>query len=192
MIALRDSDVTYLPEFISADAVLELLLRLRDETRWRQENVTLFGRTLPQPRLTAWHGDAAAVYRYSGLTLVPQPWTDTLLALRACVEAHCAARFNSVLLNCYRDGRDSIGMHSDAEPELGAEPIIATLSLGATRVLKLEHRTTREKIALPLQDGSLLVMRGSTQRHWRHGIAASRKPLSSRVSLTFRRIITAN
>ena len=142
-----------------------------------------------QPRLSAWHGDLS--YRYSGIRLEPQPWSPLLARLRRRIEAITGCRFNSVLLNLYRDGGDSMGMHSDDERELGARPAIASLSLGETRdfVMRHRHRKDLAGLKLPLPCGSLLLMRGDTQRHWRHGINRTRRDCGARLNLTFRRIL---
>ena len=168
-----------------ADAALGALL---ETVRWRQETITLFGRQIPQPRLSAWYGDATAVYTYSGLTNTPVPWTPLLAELRGAVEEAAGARFNAVLLNHYRDGKDSMGMHADDEPELGPDPLIASLSLGASRRFVLRHRRrAAARLDLELGHGSLLVMGGSTQRHYRHGVP-KQVGRGARVNLTFRRI----
>ncbi|MEE4146749.1 MAG: alpha-ketoglutarate-dependent dioxygenase AlkB [Halieaceae bacterium] len=168
-----------------------LLRRLIDDVDWRQEHVTLFGKTHKQPRLVAWYGDREARYRYSGKTYDPHPWDNTLLRLKALAEQASASRFNSVLLNYYRDGRDAMGLHADDEPELGPEPVIASLSLGATRTLYFRHRFRRElaTVNVPLPSGSLLVMRGATQRNWKHGIRKLSRPCGPRINLTFRQIL---
>jgi alkylated DNA repair dioxygenase AlkB len=165
----------------------EVLARLIAETAWRAEMVTVFGKRYLQPRLTAWHGDAR--YTYSGLTLDPLPFTPLLLQIRAAVETATGQRFNSVLLNYYRDGADSMGMHSDDEPELGPEPAIASVSFGATRGFILRHKRSKRTVKLELEDGSLLFMGGKLQQNWVHGINKSAKPLGERVNLTFRRIV---
>jgi alkylated DNA repair dioxygenase AlkB len=165
----------------------EVLARLVGETAWRAETVTVFGKRHPQPRLTAWHGEAS--YTYSGLTLAPLPFTPLLQAIREAAEAATGHRYNSVLLNYYRDGRDSMGMHADNEPELGAEPAIASVSFGATRAFVLRHRRTGRTLRLDLADGSLLFMGGTLQQHWLHGINKTAKPLGPRVNLTFRRVV---
>jgi alkylated DNA repair dioxygenase AlkB len=165
----------------------EVLARLMGETAWRAETVTVFGKRHPQPRLTAWHGEAS--YTYSGLTLAPLPFTPLLQAIREAAEAGTGHRYNSVLLNYYRDGRDSMGMHADNEPELGPEPAIASVSFGATREFVLRHRRTGRTLRLELADGSLLFMGGTLQQHWLHGINKTAKPLGPRVNLTFRRVV---
>ena len=164
----------------------EVFARLRAETPWRQDSIVLFGKRHLQPRLTAWYGDAS--YTYSGLRLDPLPWTPLLAELRTAVEHACGRRFNSVLLNYYRNERDSMGMHSDDEPELGPEPAIASLSFGATRDFILRHKRNKRTFKLTLHDGSLLLMSGTLQSHWLHGINKATRALGERINLTFRYI----
>ena len=189
-IPLEDAELTFWQQVdlgIHPQALLNELIASCD---WRQDSITLFGKTHPQPRLTAWYGDAA--YRYSGLTLKPAAWTSRLRQIRNRVDQLTGHHFNSVLLNYYRDQQDCMGMHSDDEPELGNRPAIASLSLGARREFRLKHRRRRdlETVKLPLPSGSLLLMAGDTQRYWRHGIVRQRQPCDPRINLTFRRIVT--
>ena len=151
----------------------------------------MWGRKMPQPRLTAWYGDPRRSYTYSGLRLEPTAWTPLLLDVKWRVEDAVGAAFNSVLLNYYRDQRDSIGFHSDDEPELGHRPVIASVSLGEERTFVLKHKTARHvpPIRLRLASGSLLLMRGETQHRWRHGILKATRPCGPRINLTFRSII---
>ncbi len=169
-----------------------LMRRLIAESDWRQERITVYGKSYLQPRLSAWYGDFG--YRYSGIRLAPAPWSPLLAALKERVEALTATDYNSVLLNYYRDHNDSMGMHADDERELGSRPAIASLSLGATREFRLKHRHDPERpaIRLPLPSGSLLLMRGETQRYWKHGIARQREPCGARLNLTFRKIVEAD
>ncbi len=185
---LPDADLWLFPDFAGEDR--ETLPSLLQQTPWRSDTISLFGKSYLQPRLTAWYGDPGCSYRYSGLDLEPLPWTPLLQSLRERVEQVSGARFNSVLLNHYRDQRDSMGMHADDEPELGPEPVIASLSFGDRRTLVLRHRYRKslETVKLPLEHGSLLLMRGSTQQFWKHGINKERRPCGARVNLTFRRI----
>jgi alkylated DNA repair dioxygenase AlkB len=164
----------------------DILQRLLAQTPWRAETVVVFGQRHLQPRLTAWYGEAS--YTYSGLRLEPLPWTPLLDEIRAAVEAACGARFNSVLLNLYRNGRDSMGMHSDDEPELGPEPLIASLSYGSARTFILRHKRNKQTLRLPLGDGKLLLMAGTLQQNWLHGINKSARALDARINLTFRYI----
>ena len=159
------------------------------EIPWQQQVITLYGRTVASPRLSAWYGDPGAVYRYSGLQLDPLPWTPVLLEIKQVVTELAATPFNSVLLNLYRDGQDSMGWHSDAEPELGRDPVIASVSLGAVRRFVLRHKKRKEQsIALELEPGSVLVMGGPLQHHWRHALPKTRQPVGPRINLTFRLI----
>lgn len=155
---------------------------------WREESIQLFGKRYRQPRLLAWYGDAGASYRYSGVVHQPLPWLPELERLRRRVEHLTGARFNSMLANLYRHERDSMGLHADDEPELGPRPVIASLSFGHTRIFRLRHRRRRElkPVRLPLTSGSLLVMRGDTQRHWKHEVPKQRSPCGPRINLTFR------
>ena len=153
----------------------------------------MWGRRMPQPRLTAWYGDAGASYAYSGVELHPLPWTPVLLDIKARIEKTTGSSFNSVLLNYYRDHRDSVGFHSDDEPELGERPVIASLSLGAERTFILKHKKLKGMQETPCAfapaSGSLLLMRGDTQRCWRHGVPKENRPCGPRVNLTFRKIL---
>ncbi|MBX3500748.1 MAG: alpha-ketoglutarate-dependent dioxygenase AlkB [Alphaproteobacteria bacterium] len=185
------ADVVYHRGFLSEPAAAAMLRRLIDTIPWRQDDIVLWGRRIAQPRLTAWYGDPGRSYTYSGLTLEPLPWTDELQSLRRMSERVAEASFNSVLLNHYRDHNDSVGFHSDDEPELGATPTIASVSLGETRTLtfKPKKREDSESMRVALESGSLLVMKGDTQRNWRHAIAKESRPCGPRVNLTFRRIL---
>ncbi len=166
-----------------------LFARLRAEIDWEQHHLKIFGRTLASPRLSCWIGDADAVYTYSRTRFEPRPWTPLLAAMRASLRERCAQDFNSVLCNLYRDGRDSMGWHSDDEPELGDEPTIASLSLGATRRFRLRHRRDPSlRLELDLPAGSLLVMAGATQRHYRHDLPRALRVTEPRLNLTFRHI----
>jgi alkylated DNA repair dioxygenase AlkB len=169
-----------------------ILRELIEQTPWRTEVINLWGKEYQQPRLTAWFGDPGARYTYSGLSLEPLPWTELLADLRSRVEALTEASFNSVLLNYYRDQRDSMGMHSDDEPELGRNPTIASVSLGEQRTLLLKHKSRKDlkPVRLPLDPGSLLLMKGATQHHWKHGINKVTQLCGARVNLTFRRILS--
>jgi alkylated DNA repair dioxygenase AlkB len=191
-VRMPDADMFYLDRLVLAGSDTEILRRLIAEIAWRSEEVVMWGRKLPQPRLTAWYGDPGRSYDYSGLRLDPLPWTPLLLDIKTRVEETAGSTFNSVLLNYYRDHHDSIGFHSDDEPELGDRPIIASLSLGAERTFILKHKTLGRlgRVQLRLAAGSLLLMSGDTQRCWRHGILKESRTCGPRVNLTFRRIIS--
>jgi alkylated DNA repair dioxygenase AlkB len=186
-IPLVDGELAMLTQLALPIGNDEVLARLIAETNWKAESITLWGKQHQQPRLTAWHGEAR--YTYSGLTLDPQPFTPLQLTIKTAVEAASGYRFNSVLLNYYRSGRDSMGMHSDNEPELGPRPVIASVSFGETRSFILKHKRSKETVKLDLPSGSLLLMSGDTQRNWLHGINKSTREMHPRVNLTFRIVV---
>lgn len=176
---------TWQPDWIAPELADALLVELLDAPDWIQRPIVVFGREVMQPRLMAWGGDVA--YRYSGQTLEPRPLTPSLEALRQRLVAECGVDFNHVILNLYRDGRDSVAMHADNEPELGGEPVIASLSLGAQRRFQFQHRRLRKRRKqLSLTHGGLMVMGGSTQRRWRHAVPKQASVTEPRVNLTFR------
>lgn len=168
-----------------------LFQALQEEVDWQQHVITVYGRAVAAPRLSAWYGDPGAVYRYSGLRLEPLPWTAVVSEIKAQAEKLAGVRFNSALLNLYRDGRDSVGWHSDAEPELGRDPVIASVSLGAVRRFTLRHKKQRLQMVLDLEPGSVLVMAGATQHYWRHQLPKTNRFVEPRINLTFRRIVEA-
>ena len=183
---LDGADVRYWPHAFTRERADVLFEALRREISWEQHRLKLFGREVAAPRLSCWIGDPDATYTYSRTRFVPHPWTPTLGSLRDDLAARFDLRFNSVLANLYRDGRDSMGWHSDDEPELGAEPVIASLSLGAERRFRLRSRKTGQvALAIELSHGSLLVMRGATQRLYRHDLPKV-AVADARVNLTFR------
>ena len=191
MLHLPDADLVLWHDILPGEDT-SVLQRLIEEIPWRQEHVTLWGKTHPQPRLVAWYADAGKSYSYSGVILEATPFTSPLLEIKARVEELCRENFNSVLLNYYRDHRDSMGFHADDEPELGACPSIASLSLGEERTFVMKHRSRDDisDLRIGLTSGSLLLMRGETQSNWKHGIPKTAKPLGPRVNLTFRQIIS--
>ena len=188
---VEDADISFSRNFalpVPTGDLLQMLIKL---TPWRSESVTVWGKTHLQPRLIAWYGDPDQSYSYSGIDLEPLPWTSTLLEIRGAVQDVANEQFNSVLLNYYRNHRDSMGFHSDDERELGPAPTIASLSLGATRTFALKHKTRAEvkPFRIELPSGCLLIMKGKTQQFWKHGIDKQVKPCGPRVNLTFRRIL---
>ena len=165
----------------------ELFQQLRREIAWRQEQITVYGRVHAVPRLTAWYGDPDKTYTYSGLTSQPQPWVPVLLDIKERIERVSGTTFNSVLLNLYRDGSDSVSWHADDEPELGLNPVIASVSFGESREFQMKHRKKRAcRQTIVLESGSFLLMRGPTQHHWLHQIPKSPRPLRERINLTYR------
>lgn len=165
---------------------------LRDEVPWQQDEIIVFGKRVPQPRLTAWFGDEGLEYMYSGITMQPLPWTDTLDAIRARVEGLAAQGFNTVLLNLYRHGKDGVAWHADDEADLGRQPVIASVSLGATRRFQLRRRDDPSvKREFELHHGDVVIMRGTTQELWQHQVPKTAKQVGERINLTFRTIVTS-
>jgi alkylated DNA repair dioxygenase AlkB len=177
----------YHPHFLPRDEADALFAVLQTRTPWKQETGS-FGR--PFPRLTAYHADPGVSYRYSGVEHQATPWPDYLGEVRRRVEEAAGAGFNSLLLNYYRDGGDSIGYHADDEPELGTNPVVPSLSLGAARTFHLRHNDSRLRLSFELGHGSLLVMAGTTQHHWRHAVPKTSRPVGARINLTFRNILS--
>lgn len=190
MLALPDAEIEFTRAFLSPELAKNFFERLLSQTVWREQDVYVWGKWHKQPRLVAWYGDPGAAYTYSGATLQPEAWTPTLFDLRSRIESATEARFNSVLLNLYRDHRDGMGWHSDDERELGDKPTIASLSLGATRIFQLKHKTRRDVTVrrVELTAGSLLIMRGCTQQFWSHGVRKEARAAGPRINLTFRYI----
>jgi len=181
-----DGEVRYHPDVFTVTESRRHLETLLDHTPWESRNIVLFGREVPQPRLACWYGDRP--YTYSGLTLEPRDFTAQLTELGNVAASLAGRTFNTVLANLYRDGRDSMGWHSDDERELGPEPVIASLSFGAVRRFRLRHRESRELVEVSLEPGSVLVMSGLTQHRWMHDLPKSAKVTEPRVNLTFRHI----
>lgn len=172
------------------EAEADLTFRsLREEVPWQQDEIVIFGKRVPQPRLTAWFGDEGLEYTYSGITMQPLPWTDTLDAIRARVEGLAAQGFNTVLLNLYRHGKDGVAWHADDEADLGRQPVIASVSLGATRRFQLRRRDDPSvKLEFELHHGDVVIMRGTTQELWQHQVPKTARQVGERINLTFRTI----
>jgi alkylated DNA repair dioxygenase AlkB len=187
---IEDGEYWFMRNFLSIDQAIELESLLLNTIEWKQEEVYVFGKKHKEPRKTAWHGDEECVYTYAGKKNHPLPWTEELFQLKTDIEALIpGANFNSVLLNQYRDGNDKMGWHSDNEKELGKNPVIASLSLGATRFFDLKHKRIKSlKKRLELPAGSLLIMCGSTQENWLHQVPQQKTVKDSRINLTFRTV----
>lgn len=183
-----DGNVHYWPNFIEPNQAELFYQQCAQQLAWSQEYIAMFGKKIAIPRLQAWYGDNDAHYTYSGLPLIPLPWVEPLLIIKASCEEQLEYRFNSVLANFYRNHQDSMGWHSDNEKQLGKQPVIASISLGQTRKFSLKHKISGEILHLNLQSGSLLVMRGDLQSHWQHSLPKSAKPLNGRINLTFRHV----
>lgn len=184
---LPNAGLTFFRDFFDtaqSDAFYEELLR---RSAWRQEEILIHGKLIPFPRLTAWYGDKGKNYNYSGLTVKPESWTSALLQIKKYIEEVTPVSFNSVLLNFYRNERDSVAWHSDDEPELGRNPIIGSVSFGETRRFQLKHKIKKNiRYEIELSHGSYLVMHGPTQHYWLHQIPKESKARKPRINLTFR------
>lgn len=191
LIDLPDAHIRYQPKWVDAQRADHWLQQLSQQTPWTQPQIKLYGRSIAVPRLVAWYGDTGAAYRYSGLVHDPLPWTPLLTDIRKRVEQEIGEPLNGVLLNFYRNGQDAMGWHSDDEPELGVQPLVVSLNLGATRRFDFRRKgASRIEYSLELEHGSLLVMSGPTQHHWQHQIVRTRKVATPRINLTFRQIIS--
>lgn len=183
---LPDSDISYFPDLFSKEKADELFAKLQAEIPWQQDKITVFGKTHPQPRLTALFGNEGKPYGYSGIMMQPHRWNTLLTHIKEAVEQAAEIHFTTVLLNYYRDGKDSNGWHADNEKELGRNPVIASVSLGAERFFHLRHNNKKLTQKILLEHGSLLLMQGETQHCWKHQIPKTAKPIGPRINLTFR------
>ena len=187
---LPDADVVYYGNLFSPEESNRLMQALVANIRWKHEKITIFGRQVWQPRLTAFHGDPGRSYAYSNISLDPDPWTAELDFIKKRIENVSGQGFTSVLLNYYRDGQDSMGWHSDDEKELGNNPVIGSVSFGSSRKFMLKHKRDKAlRTSIVLENGSLLLMQGATQHHWYHQIPKTKKLVGARINLTLRKII---
>lgn len=188
-LTLPRADLAFDPRWLPVAEADSLYRRLLADVPWETHRIRLFGRVVDSPRLSCWIGDPGARYRYSGTLFEPHPWPQSLETLRERLSAALGVEFNSVLANRYRDGNDAMGWHRDDEPELGPHPVIASISLGATRRFRLKaDDASVAPLSLDLPHGSLLVMRGQTQAHFRHALPRTARPVGERINLTFRKV----
>jgi len=183
---IPNGEFTFIPDFFTSVESDSYFRILRSESDWKQESMNMYGKKIPFPRLTAWYGDSDKPYSFSGLTLQPSPWTKDLIEIRDKIKTLANVVFNSVLLNLYRNGNDSISWHTDAELELGLNPVIASVNFGSTRTFQLRHLKTKQKIEIELEKGSLLIMSGELQHYWQHQVPKTSKLVGERINLTFR------
>ena len=183
-----DGEVLLYKNLFNLDESDKIFQELLHQIQWRQDAIKIFGKSIILPRKTAWYGDEDKTYTYSGIEMNPTPWTPVLETIKSRIEPFTEVRFNSVLLNLYRDGQDSVSWHADDEPELGQNPTIASVSFGATRqfVLKHKFRKDLDKVSIDLTHGSFLLMEGATQHNWLHQVPKTKKAVSERINLTFR------
>ncbi|MGA1545435.1 MAG: alpha-ketoglutarate-dependent dioxygenase AlkB family protein [Flavobacteriaceae bacterium] len=188
-IDLKGGRLRYFESFFQESEAKEVFNSLLEQTPWKQDPITVFGKTYQQPRLTALYATNTKPYSYSGITMNPLPMTPLLETLRDKIHQVSSNTFTTVLLNLYRDGKDSNGWHADDEKELGKNPVIASLSFGAERYFHLKHRKDKNlRLKIPLKSGSLLMMEEETQTNWLHQIAKTTRPVGPRINLTFRKI----
>ncbi len=187
---LSGADVIYYPEFLSQLEASEYYTTLYNDTPWRQDNIKVFGKVYPQPRLTALYGNNNLPYSYSNITMYPLEFTFALSEIKRKVETLVKDKFTTCLLNLYRDGKDSNGWHSDDEKELGKNPTIASVSLGASRVFKFRDKKAKSSVySMLLEPGSLLLMKNATQHNWQHQVPKTSKNVEPRINLTFRIVL---
>ena len=186
----QNLEIEYIRDCFNNNESDALFDSLKKNIEWKQDFIKMFGKSHPIPRLTAWYGDEKKTYTYSGITMTPLPWTKGLIEVKSKIEVYSKIKFNSVLLNFYRSGSDSVSWHSDDEKELGEEPIIGSVSFGGTRRFRLRNKEDKKKIhTYELENGILLLMKGKTQKYWEHEIPKTKKKVSGRINLTFRFII---
>jgi len=183
---IENGEYIFYPNFFSKAESDSFLKNLRSNIVWKQESMNMYGKKIDFPRLTAWYGNNDKPYSFSGITLQPLPWSSEILSIKSKIEPVAKTAFNSVLLNLYRDGNDSISWHTDAEKELGTNPVIASVNFGATRKFQLRHIKTKEKLEIELTHGSLLIMQGELQHFWQHQVPKTSKVVGERINLTFR------
>ncbi|MFD2585309.1 alpha-ketoglutarate-dependent dioxygenase AlkB family protein [Croceitalea marina] len=184
---LPDSDISYYPNFIEKTIADNYFYNLKKTVPWQQDDIKVFGKVYPQPRLTALFGNNGKAYSYSNITMHPKPFSKELQELKKSIELVAMTTFTTCLLNLYRDGKDSNGWHADDETELGENPVIASISLGQERFFHLRHKNEKQlKQKILLEHGSLLLMKGETQHFWQHQIPKTAKPITERINLTFR------
>ncbi|GAA4774661.1 MULTISPECIES: alpha-ketoglutarate-dependent dioxygenase AlkB family protein [Flavobacterium] len=183
---LPNAEIEYFPSFFSLEESNNLFEKLKTEVQWQQDTITVFGHSHLQPRLTALYGNEGKPYGYSNIVMQPHQWSPLIMYIKNEVEKVCGENFTTVLLNLYRDGQDSNGWHADNEKELGRNPIIASISFGAERVFQLKHNSQDIKQNITLENGSLLIMKGTTQHFWKHQIPKTKKEIGPRINLTFR------
>ena len=187
---LRNADITYYPNFLTTELADSFLAIFLKELQWEQFDIKIFGKVIPQPRLTALYAINTQPYSYSNLTLHPNSYTTELEIISNKLFKLTGIRFTHCLANLYRDGNDSMGWHSDDEKELGQNPVIASISFGAERKFQLKHKELKDKkMEIPLEHGSLLIMKGETQHYWKHQLPKTKKIDSPRINLTFRTIL---
>ena len=190
IIDIADGELRYYPNWLNTEESADYFQQLREQVVWEQSTIFVYGKYIKIPRLNAWYGDPGCTYQYSGRRFQPHPWLPILNDLKQRLQRTTGELFNSVLINCYRDGQDSVSWHSDDEPELGQNPVIASISLGVERIFQLRHKRYKriDQQRFLLENGSLLLMSGSLQHNWQHQLPKSTTIKEERINLTFRRV----
>lgn len=186
-----DGSALLFPKFLETTQTSQIFQQIMDETPWEMPEMVMFGKKYPQAGLSTWFTNTGVNYVYSGITRTPYVMTPLLNDIMNACALRSGAQYNSVLVNLYRDGSDSVSWHSDNEAVNGSEPTIASVSLGATRRFDLRHKESGETVRVDLEDGSLLVMSGLSQHCWVHQIAKTKTKVGPRINLTFRRVVTS-
>ncbi|HAO55071.1 MAG: alpha-ketoglutarate-dependent dioxygenase AlkB [Pseudomonadales bacterium] len=181
-------DFSYFPKYLDNSSSDKLLETLLERNQWEREIFKIYGKSISAPRLTSWFSDPMVSYRYSGKKRIGKPFTPELFQLRQILNARLNVHFNFVLANFYRDGKDYVGWHADDEPDLGSRPLIASISLGESRRFRVRHNSRKVTESIDLVHGSLLIMRGQSQSHFKHCLAKTKRLVNSRINLTFRTI----
>ena len=192
IVAHNDLKVRIEKNFFNQVDSNELLKKIISDLPWESMAIKMFGKDITIPRLQCWVGDKGCDYKYSGKKLNRQDWTTDLIMIREKIYKELNIDFNSVLVNYYRDGKDSMGWHSDNERELGPNPTIASISLGSERDLVFRNKINKEVLPIPQTHGCLILIDGKTQKNWQHAIKKTRKVIGPRINMTFRNIIDKN
>jgi len=186
----EEGEAYYFPQLFDKKLSESYFETLKNNVPWKQEPIKIFGKAVLQPRLTAFYGDPAVPYRYSGIEMKALPFTAVLLEIKSAAEKHAGVTFTHVLLNYYRDGNDSMGWHRDNEKSLGLNPVIGSVSFGAARKFQFrKYKENKTKVELELEGGSFLLMKGLTQHFWEHQVPKTSLSIGERINLTFRVLI---
>jgi alkylated DNA repair dioxygenase AlkB len=185
------TSVTYWPQFLQPE-VADQMFSLAEDLAWERPTVTMFGRSFPIPRDVVWISDGQTYTYGSGVNTRPHPWPSWLETLRTRLAEHTKSDYNSCLLNRYLNGSDCVAWHADDESDLGANPVIASVTLGTPRKFRLRNKASKRVVEIRPEHGSLVVMSGSCQRDWEHSVPREKRVLTPRINLTFRMTKTVN
>lgn len=185
----NNASLYWQPGFLRGQQADKDFAELTESARWQQGQIQMWGKTVSEPRLSAFYGDRGTMYQYSGRPMAAMPWLSTLLTIKPPIETLCQTYFNAAFCNLYRGGQDAMGWHSDDETTLGKQPVIASISLGQTRRFLLRHKQQKSlQHEFLLGHGDLLIMAGDTQQYWQHSVAKTAKAVGPRINITYRYI----